>query len=76
MALQGTKRITVHAVNISEGSLFSKGVGFDELNLPVDFIGNTDEMRNIKIDLDDFEDGDIDVRPTIWLKAWQWSDEE
>lgn len=75
MALKGTKRITVHAVTINESALFSKGIGFDDENLPVDFIGNTEEMRNIKTAVEEFEDGDVDVRPAIWLKAWQWEDD-
>jgi len=76
MALQGTKRITVHKVIPSEGSLFSSGIGFDHDGNPIEFIGKTHEMKNIKTALDEFEDGDADGRPTIYLHAWQWSDSQ
>lgn len=74
MPLQGTKRITVHKVMPSIGSLFSSGIGFDDEGTPVDFIGHTAEMLNIKHAIDEYEDGDADGRPTIHLKPWQWSD--
>ena len=70
------KRITVHAVNLKEGSLFSNGIGFDTEGNPVDFIGNTHEMKNIKQAVEEFDDGDSDGRPTIWLKPWQWEDNQ
>ena len=74
MQIQGTKRITVHKVVPSEGSLFSSGIGFDDEGNPVDFIGHTDEMKNILTAVEEYDDGDADGRPTIFLKPWQWSD--
>lgn len=76
MPLQGTKRITVHKVMPSEGSLFSSGIGFDDDKQPIDFIGHTAEMLNIKTAIDEYEDGDADGLPTIFLKPWQWNDQQ
>ena len=74
MSIRGTKRITVHKVIVKEGSLFSPGIGFDDYAKPIDFIGHTDEMKNIKEAIEDFEDDHKVGRPTIFLKPWQWED--
>lgn len=76
MPIQATKLITVHAVTLNNGSLFSRGIGFDEEGNPIDFIGHTPEMRNINESLEDFEDDNSLGRPSIWLKPWQWQDDE
>ena len=76
MPLQGTKRIEVRAVNILDGKLFSNGIGFDDEGAPVDFIGHTSEMLNIKSALDDYDEDHSLGRPSIWLKPWQWEDNQ
>jgi hypothetical protein len=74
MALQFTKRITVHKVVLDEKDWASNGIGFDDEGSPIEFRGFTGTMRNIKTALDEFEDGDTDHRPTIHLHPWQWED--
>jgi hypothetical protein len=74
MPIQGTKLITVHAVKVKEGSLFSSGLGFDNEGNATEFIDHTQTIKNIQSGLEDFEDNITDGRPTIWLKPWQWED--
>ena len=76
MALQGTILVTVHAVKIKEGSLFSNAIGFDHDGNPIDFIDHTSTLLNVKKALEDFEEGDADGRPSVWLKPWQWEDNQ
>lgn len=65
------KRVEVSRIDISEGSLYSKGVGMDETGDMVDFIGYTVVMQNILDDLIDFEEIPEHGRPAIYLEAWQ-----
>lgn len=74
MALQGIILVTVRAVKIQEGKLFSSAIGFGHEGKPIDFIDHTSTLLNVKKALEDFEEGDADGRPTVWLKPWQWED--
>ena len=66
------KRVEIHRIDISEGSLYSRGVGEDsEYGDMVDFIGHTQTMKNILADLIDFEEHPEHGRPAIYLEAWQ-----
>lgn len=65
------KRVEIHRIDIENGSLFSFGIGIDEIGDYIRFIGHTKTMMNINEDLEDFEDHPEHGRPAIYLEAWQ-----
>jgi hypothetical protein len=65
------KRVEIQRIDISQGSLFSFGVGMDETGDCINFIGHTNTMINILEDLEDFEEHPEHGRPAIYLESWQ-----
>jgi ABC-type histidine transport system ATPase subunit len=66
------KRVEIHRIDVNEGGVFSQGVGEDTDNGDmVNFIGYTGTMKNILLDLMDFEEHPEHGRPAIYLEAWQ-----
>ena len=65
------KRLEIQRIDVSHGSLFSKGVGIDEIGDYINFIGHTRTMANILEDLEDFEEHPEHGRPAIYVEGWQ-----
>ncbi len=65
------RRVSIQRIDLSRGSLYSKGVGIDESGDIVDFIGHTVTMERILDDLEDFEQYPEHGRPAIYLEGWQ-----
>ncbi len=65
------KHVSIHSIRINEGGQFSLGKGVDETGDYINFIDYTPIMKNILIDLMDYEVNPEHGHPAIYLESWQ-----